>query len=130
MLGPACEKALPIWKRLVIEKLNSLDIEVDIDNVLYDEEDGFYGRMCRPCTSALERYEKLRLSTLKNIDDAIDVLINGNRWQKIQSRKRARDEDAEVRSSRSHAIPTPTLPNTNNEEDVAVGYNILCNFYL
>ena len=132
MLGPPCEKALPIWKRLVIEKLNSLDIEVDIDNIPYDEEDGFHGRMCRPCTSTLERYEKLRLSTLKNIDDAIDVLINGDHWQNIQSMKRARDEDetdAEVRISRSHAIPTPTLPNTNNEEDVAVGYNILCNFY-
>ena len=34
--------------------------------------------MCHPCTSALERYEKLRLSTLKNIDNAIDVLINGD----------------------------------------------------
>lgn len=112
---------------------NSLDIEVDIDKILYDEEDGFYGRMCRPCTAALQRYERLRLSTLQNIDDAIDVLINGDRWPMIQSRKRARVEDetddAEVVVSRSHVIPTPILPNTNNEEDVAVGYNILCNVY-
>ena len=113
-----------------MEKLNSLDIEVDIGDVLYDEQDGFHGRMCCPCTSALERYKKLRLSTLKNIDDAVDVLINGDHWQKIQSRKRARDEDdeadAEVMVSRSHAIPTPILPNANDnedDEDVAVSYN-------
>ena len=126
MLGPACSKALPVWKRLATEKFESLDIEVDIDKVIYDEEDGFYGRMCRACTSALVRFEKIKSSTLKNINDAVNKLINGDRWSKIQSRKRARDDgNDEELVGRSRALTPPTLPNTDAEEDVAVGYNTL-----
>ena len=122
MLGPSCSKALPVWKRLVMEKFRLMDIVVDVDDLIYDEADGFYGRMCQTCTSALERLGKLESSTSRNVDDAIDEIMNGDRWSKRRiTQKRARVSDSPQASVQSHTpMPRPTLPHKSNEEDVAV----------
>ena len=139
MIGPMCINALPVWRRLISEKLSSMDVEVDIDKLIYDEEDGFCGRMCRSCTSALERLGRLEAGTKKNIDDAVEEIMNGDRWSKVLSS----DMDAavnimvasppeNVEAGRSnHAINVPSLPRKDDsDEDVAVKFILYNNLHL
>ena len=62
MLSDACSNALPVLKRPMLERFSELNIDIDIHAVISDDE-GFVGRMCHSCVSALYRFQKLELST-------------------------------------------------------------------
>ena len=127
MLSDAFSKALPIWKRLVAERFDELKIDVDVNELLSHDDDGYVGRMCRSCVSALYRLEKLESSTRKNVDDAVDCIISTDQWSYLQSRKRCMPDDESPQSTpatrRRKIMPSvPPPSNTSDTPDVAVSY--------
>ena len=77
MLGDACSKALPVCKRLMLERFSELNIDIYIHAVI-SGDDAFVGRMCRSCVSALYRFQKLELSTRQSINDAVDPIVTSH----------------------------------------------------
>ena len=57
----------------MLERFSELNINKDIHTVI--SGDGFVGRMCRSCVSALYRFQKLELSTPQSINDTVDAII-------------------------------------------------------
>lgn len=108
MLGDSCSKALPVWKRLVADRLSELSVDVNVNEVLSDG-DGFVGRMCRPCVSSMQRLNTLECSTRANVADAVEAIMNSSRWTKLQSRKR-RIESSSLSEPRAKKRITANLP--------------------
>ena len=124
MLSDVCSKALAVWKRLMLERFSELNIDIDIHAVI-SGDDGFIGRMCNSCVSALYRFQKLELSTHQSINDAVDAIVTSHRCSFLQSRKRNMDDDDDETSS-SNASKSrrimPQLSSTCHFPDVAVSY--------
>ena len=73
--SPSCKKTFRIWKRLVVEKFDAANIDFD---ALLNNENGTAGKICRRCSSALQRLEKLVSSTRENLNEAIDAIVSVN----------------------------------------------------
>ena len=92
MFGSACEEALPIWKNLATEVFHELNTtDIDIEQLL-NNNGKCIGRMCRKCPTALVKLHKLTVSTKVKLHDAVEKIMNEDRWQchslTSQSRKR------------------------------------------
>ena len=126
MLSSSCYRAIPIWKRLLSERFDELNVKIDVDLVLHDGD--FVGKMCRPCAAALQRLHKLEAGVRQNICDAVESIMSENRWSLLQSRKRSlpsSDEETPRTYSRiCHSLPIPSLPSVSDSQspDVAVSF--------
>ena len=49
----ACEKALPIWKKLLVQHFQEANIDGSIDDVLLDDTGCCIDRMCCKCPTNL-----------------------------------------------------------------------------
>ncbi len=74
LLSPSNYKTLLIWKRLTKERLNELGLDVEM--IPLANEQGTAGKICRLCSSALQRFDKLECSTKTNLNEALDIIIN------------------------------------------------------
>ena len=81
LLGPSCSKSLPVWKRLVSECLSEMNIDLYVNELLQG------GKMCRPCTSALQRLDKLERSTRESINEAIECLLTQKEISHVKAHK-------------------------------------------
>ncbi len=127
--SPSCSKALPVWKRLMEEKLNGLSTgrSVCVDD-LVGGDDGFHARICRSCASALKRLGDLQSSCKRNMDSSLSKIMSSDRWEKVQCTSplpRKRTRDSGTNETMSPTSQQHSLTSNDGANDVAVsGYHI------
>ena len=79
VLGSDSSKhVLQVWRSFFEEKLEELGIREDVDTdslVKGSGDEKKAGKVCRKCFSAFERYEKLRRSIEKSIEDVLEAMV-------------------------------------------------------
>ena len=123
MEGPACVRAVPVWKRKVEEIVKKKEIDICVDSLM--ERNGW---MCRGCVSAFERLDKLQKSFELNIVEALEVIVD-----EIEENPRKRRRLAMTTSKSSQVAsgsgihllkqPVSSLKEEKKSPDVAVRLN-------
>ena len=115
MYGPACEKALPIWKKLLDQHFQEANIDCSIDDVLLDDTGCCIGRMCRKCPTNLVKMEKLVTSTQEKVKDAAKKIMEsiGVKHQRKRSRRGASDDDHRLSSDDAYDDDDDSLQPTS-----------------